>query len=110
MSPLRSALLDLDAALSDPDRDLDPGLYRVEKASAAVVREARAAADEIDALRRQVAELTANGVSVHKAAAAGMADERAAIVKYLRSDKVDSPIAAILNALAVHIERGAHLP
>ena len=47
----------------------------------ATLDEARA---EIDALRRQVAELQALGVSLHKAAAAGMADERAAVVAWLR--------------------------
>lgn len=97
---LRSALLELDTALAQPDRDLDPALYRVEKASAAVVREARAAADEIDALRKQVRELQDLGVSLHKAAAAGMEKENADIVAWLRSRDV--------HQWARLIERGAH--
>ena len=60
----------------------------------------RALHAEVGALRRQVAELTENGVSVHKAAAAGMESERAAVVAWLRSREV--------HQWARLIERGAH--
>lgn len=40
---------------------------------------------EVEALRRQVAELTALGVSLHKAEDQGRREERAAIVAWLRA-------------------------
>ena len=76
----------------------------------AMLHEAPEPLAEVEALRRQVAELQALGVSLHKAAAAGMADERAAVVKYLRPSVVDGPIDVIFKALADHIERGVHRP
>lgn len=107
---LRDALAALDDALAQPDRDLDPALYRVERASAAVVSEARRAADEIDALRRQVAELQALGVSLHKAAAAGMAGERAAIVAWIfdQSENLGGIAGAHMRIFAKRIESGEH--
>jgi len=53
-------------------------------AEARALLEARALEAERDALRRQVAELTALGVSLHKAAAAGRDAEREAVVAWLR--------------------------
>ena len=55
---------------------------------------------ERDALRSQVADLTALGVSLHKAAAAGRDAERAAVVAWLeREGRFD---------VAADIEAGAH--
>lgn len=71
--------------------------------------------EECDGLRRQVAELTALGVSLHKASAVGRDAERAAVVAWLReradtlapSIRPDSRSTA-LDAAADSIERGAH--
>ena len=52
------------------------------------------------ALRQQVAELTALGVSLHKAAAAGRDNERAAVVAWLYRQHYDDT--------ATRIERGEH--
>ena len=60
------------------------------------------AEQEITALRQQVAELTALGVSLHKAAAAGAQAERAAVVAYLRACDGES------YDFADDIERGVH--
>ena len=68
-----------------------------------------------DGLRRQVAEITALGVSLHKAAAAGRDAERTAVVAWLReradtlapSILPDSP-STVLDDAADAIERGAH--
>lgn len=62
---------------------------------------------ERDALRRQVAELTANGVSIHKAVAA----ERAATVAWLRTRAGDAQnvrVEGVLHRVAGRIEEGDH--
>lgn len=58
---------------------------------------------EAEALRRQVAELTALGVSLHKAADRGRKEERATIVAWLRGGA-----EAWLYVAADGIERGLH--
>jgi len=66
---------------------------------------------ENTALRQQVAELTALGVSLHKAAAAGAQAERAAVVAFLRETLATSETAHASDDLdyAIDIiERGAH--
>jgi len=68
---------------------------------------------ERDALRSQVADLTALGVSLHKAAAAGRDAERAAVVAWLRSDAPVPMWRAALGQTWGHvsadaIEAGAH--
>ena len=66
---------------------------------------------ENTALRQQVAELTALGVSLHKAAAAGRDAERAAVVAWLRSEaESENPFYAQSNLdyAATMIERGEH--
>jgi hypothetical protein len=62
------------------------------------------------ALRQQVASLTALGVSLHKAAAAGAQAEREAVVAWLRENEgYVRPVAwEILSAAADCIERGEH--
>jgi len=55
---------------------------------------------ENTALRQQVAELTALGVSLHKAAAAGRDNERTAVVAWLYRQHYDDT--------AERIERGEH--
>jgi len=66
-------------------------------------------ADEVVALRAQVAALKANGVSMHKAAAA----ERSAIVAWLRTMRpterqCEAMTSELLADLADAIERGDH--
>jgi predicted transcriptional regulator len=66
---------------------------------------------ERDELRRQVADLMALGVSLHKAAAAGRDAERAAVVAWLRNVGTSGFIADFdedIQPLADAIERGAH--
>lgn len=66
---------------------------------------------ENTALRQQVAELTALGVSLHKAAAAGRDEERAAVVAWLRErqEAVEWALtAAGYEHAADTIERGEH--
>ena len=62
---------------------------------------------ENTALRQQVAELTALGVSLHKAAAAGRDNERTAVVAWLRVawGAVNLVSTEIVSA---EIERGEH--
>lgn len=68
--------------------------------------------EERDALRRQVAELVANGVSIHKAADRAAKAERAAIVAWLRSHDPlgwgDAEHWADAEHFADGIEQGAH--
>ena len=69
---------------------------------------------ERGALRRQVDELTALGVSLHKAAAAGRDAERAAVVAWLRRVAAEMPdrsfvSASSMRAAATRIERGEHV-
>jgi len=62
---------------------------------------------EVKALRAQVQELQALGVSLHKAADAGAQAERADVVAWLR--KVGHPCCHQCNdELAADIERGDH--
>lgn len=67
---------------------------------------------EVEALRQQVAELLANGVSMHKAAGRAAKAERAAIVAWLRGLVADDPETdagrELVEDLAKWIERGAH--
>ena len=63
---------------------------------------------EVERLRAWVAELRAHGVSLHKATAAGMGHERAAVVAYLRRETYPC-CGQCNNELATYIERGEHL-
>lgn len=62
---------------------------------------------EVERLRAWVAELRAHGVSLHKATAAGMDHERAAVVAYLRRETYPC-CGQCNNELATYIERGEH--
>jgi hypothetical protein len=71
---------------------------------------------QVEALRAQVQELTALGVSLHKAADAGAQAERAAVVAYLKDlagaarerDAFWQGVASGHAYAAQWIERGAH--
>ncbi|NBV20264.1 hypothetical protein [Janthinobacterium sp.] len=81
------------------------GVYGDDRLTGAEVFDALAALDalvaEVEALRAQVQELTALGVSLHKAADAGAQAERAAVVAWLRR-------RTALRHYADCIERGEH--
>lgn len=64
--------------------------------------------EERDALRRQVAELIANGVSMHKAADRAAKEERAAIVAWLRSEHTGEDTEGWSAYMAMCVERGDH--
>jgi len=72
---------------------------------------------EVEHLRAQVAELRALGVSLHKAADAGAQAERAAVVAWLKKQRIyctdstggPNAVTATYAHAAEAVERGEHL-
>jgi cell division protein FtsB len=67
---------------------------------------------EVERLRAWVADLRAHDVSLHKAAAAGKAEERAAVVAWLREVLAEASlplgVSQVFDAVVDTIERGEH--
>ena len=88
------------------DDDMDAANARLIAAAPDLAATVEALHAECAALRRQVGELTALGVSIHKAAAAAMDAERDAVVAWLRENADEMSDGVTLVAKTVRLMAG----